>query len=201
MDSEKRDGKNWIKTSIQINWVNCICIVICVFVILSMYVNFPILYYSAPCPSGRTGRISLSVETTENTWDIAVEEIKMGKTSLASIASEDIILSIYPSDHTEDSSFEERVDIRLDDIRNKWCQDYGIQWDDVENDGELSVGDKILIDRDGGEERRFLPGSRIRIHGRAEDFRYSGRIEELPDDETNSIYTGSEQKAAGDFEI
>ncbi len=131
-------------------------------VVVSSIIIFLILgtfYMMVPVHSpGRTlaPRVILSVESEEEVWEISVDGIEEGR-SLSSLSIEDVGTLVCGSDSEEF--------VYLADIRDTWCDDWGIIWHDINDDGMLSVGDTIVISKEGGEAGRLQPGVRVTLYG------------------------------------
>lgn len=141
------EKKDKIKTTI-------IIIVVLLFLFVSVYLYLLVPVYSPP--RTLTPRVILSVESEEDVWEISVDGIEEGR-SLSSLSIEDVGTLVWGSDSEEF--------VYLADIRDTWCDDWGIIWHDIDDDGMLSVGDTIVISKEGGEAGRLQPGVRVTLYG------------------------------------
>ncbi|MFW6142022.1 MAG: hypothetical protein ACOC53_05625 [Candidatus Saliniplasma sp.] len=129
-----------------------IIVVAILFLFVSVYLYLLVPVYSPP--RTLTPRVILSVESEDEVWEISVDGIEG---SLSSLSIEEFGTLVWESDSEEF--------VNLTDIRDTWCDDWGIMWHDIDDDGMLSVGDTIVISKEGGETGRLQPGVRVTLYG------------------------------------
>lgn len=125
-------------------------------------------------------QISTSLESHEDSWEITIDRIIYQEKSLSSVTTDRIrlIFKLQEGPHGFDSELYSDWQMYLKDIRNTWSEDYlfhinetttismnRIIWNDMDDDGKLSVGDTLVIEREGGEDWKIMPGDEISIRG------------------------------------
>ena len=140
----KKMEKKWMALVVVVSSI------IIFFILATFYMMIP--DYSPP----RTlaPRVILSVECEEEVWVISVDGIEG---TLTSLSIEDFGTLVWESDSEEF--------VYLTDIRDTWCDDWGIIWHDIDDDGMLSIGDTIAISKEGGEAGRLHPGVLVKLYG------------------------------------
>ena len=165
----------------------CVAIVIVVLSVLTF-----LLYISLPDAEGPQTWIQIytSVESNDDIWEIKVDRIRLTdpEKSLSSIPHKNLGL------RCEFSTLQYPITIPFSDIKDTWCEDYGVIWHDIDGNDELSVNDIIQIKKTNSDEETFLPGDRVSIGGsvrisglRGEDIIvHSIPIIELPNNESTT---------------
>ncbi len=142
------------------------------------------MYMMLPTPPSETRKIiRFSIESNEDVWQITIDEINEDGKSLCSI----------PYEHTyfRVTIIRDQIslisNIYLRDIKNNWSSEYEIIyikrdgtssnqttihmnrviWNDLDGDGRLSLGDVIIMEKEGGEDWQILPEDYIGFSGKA----------------------------------
>lgn len=140
------------------------------------------------------GHVYFTVDSDEENWEVTIDRITIGRRSFSSVPYENVVLWFDLVTSSEDDYPTARIP--LSNIKGTWSDEYDysgrvdedgrdtttitmnpIIWYDTDNNGELSVGDIIIIDKEGGRDGRLLPGDVISIGGRVESvsFPFSSR--------------------------
>ena len=142
------------------------------------------LYMMLPTPPSETRKIiRFSIESREDVWQITIDEINENGKSLSSIPYEhtDFRVTIIRDQISLIST------IYLKDIKDNWSSEYEIRylkrddtssnqttihmnrviWNDLDGDGRLSLGDVIIMEKEGGEDWQILPEDSIGFSGKA----------------------------------
>lgn len=140
------------------------------------------------------GHVYYTIDRDQGNWEVTIDRITIGRRSFTSIPHEDMVLWFDLVASSEDHYSTARIP--LSNIKGTWSDEYEcsrrvnedewdittlimnpIIWYDTDNNGELSVGDIIIIDKEGGVDGRLLPGDVISIGGRVESvsFPFSSR--------------------------
>lgn len=134
-------------------------------------------------PSSFEKIIRFSIESREDVWQITIDEINENGKSLSSI----------PYEHTRFrvTIIRDQIslisDIYMRDIKDNWSSEYeiiylkrdgtssnqttiqmnSVIWNDLDGDGRLSIGDTMIIEKEGGGDWQMLPGDSIGFVGKA----------------------------------
>ncbi|GEM_PF-4616728 len=163
------DKKRWIIAAISL-------ILIAFFIISTIYMMIGDVYGGVTFTY-----VSLSAESHENTWEITIDEITRDDESLSSISAEGkrIQVDVFKESYKESVSI--RAAMRFSEIKNNWSDEYSVLswrvdtdpvnqttirmnsiiWNDIDGDGKISIGDRILIEKEGGPDWQLLPGDKI----------------------------------------
>ncbi len=131
------------------------------------------------------GYVYFTMDSNEENWEVTIDRITIGRRSFPSVPHENLVLWFDLVTSSEDHYPTARIP--LSNIKGTWSDEYDysrrvnederdttaiimnpIIWYDTDNNGELSVGDIIIIDKEGGPDGRLLPGDVISIGGRGE---------------------------------
>lgn len=146
--------------------------------------------------------VSLSVESHEDTWEITIDEITRDDESISSISTEGRRVQV----DVRRESVDIRAEIRFSKIKNNWSEEYSVGWwevdgdyvnnatirmnsiiwNDIDGDGKISIGDRILIEKEGGSDSQLLPGDTIGFLG-GDTWSKPVRLH-LPNHEENQTY-------------
>jgi len=178
-----------------------------VFVVILILIAgiFVYIYISFPEPSEGIVHISFdfSVESREDVWVLTVDEMvaEDGK-SFSAISYERLRLRVTHVQKAQD------YDVNMSEIKDNWSNEYWekrsketvkmnrIIWRDVAGDERLSIGDEIIMEKEGGEDGTFSPGYYLYIFGPTDEGYYCiSKTLELPNDSLLSIDDHNEHDA------
>lgn len=166
----------------RLNWI----LIACVIYLIILFTVVGTLYYlfilPVP-PPPRTTFAHLSVESHEDVWVIRIDDITHGDQSLSSISTEGIRLEV----DINRESVRLLVEMELSKIKDNWSDEYrvtrmredGVEsnkttismnrviWNDMDGDGRLSIGDTMIIEKEGGKDWQILPDDYIGFVGPA----------------------------------
>jgi len=180
-----------------------------VFVVILILIAgiFVYIYISFPEPSEGIVHISpvLSVESREDVWVLTVDEmVAEDEKSFSAISYERLVLRLG----TRSNKALLRFEVNMSDIEDSWSNEYWerrsketvkmnrIIWRDVAGDEKLSIGDEIIIEKEGGEDGTFSPGYDFLIFGPTDEGYYCiSKSLELPNDSLLSIDDHNEHDA------
>ena len=176
----------------KLKWIAILVSFLIVLAGISVY-----LYISLPEPSEGIVHISadFSVESREDVWVLTVDEMvaEDGK-SFSAISYELLRLRVTHVQKTQD------YDVNMSEIKDNWSNEYWekrsketvkmnrIIWRDVTGDKKLSIGDEIIIEKEGGEDGTISPGYKLYIFGPTDEGYYCiSESLELPNNSLLSI--------------
>lgn len=160
------------KNKKDIPWTYIVYTLLIVVIIL-LSISIFIIFQYQPRGSPPVVLIDFSVEDREDVWEVEIEVITGN-----SVPNDDLHLTIRHSDVKEEQE-EVWTDMKFEEVQIRGEEDYGIRLDLADED-ELSVGDRIIIDKEGGSEKRLKPGDEIGIGGTVDGIDCPFTYEELP---------------------